>query len=303
MSNFNNNEYQSLVADIIGDTFYKDISLSGKISFIRKYAEVIIRKILDINPSQAVTLGASNIQNRLERLPNHEFIEMAVETIRGKGNQSIHTQHLAGFAPEDFDKVIDALFDMLSFLLINYFEKYDFGSRNDVLYSFSLLPPIIRYKALMFLYRKHPNNISVIDKLVLATVKAFSIDEAIEWVEKEKDALVQMGTVTEKAYNEIVEKGGVELAEIIRSSSPANMYLLCRMKISQVGGEINSRGVLYSDFESALPHYKSKGILMGDDLETKEFNDIMNFLYLGRKEKMKEISSETNPYMVINFIS
>nr|WP_296437818.1 hypothetical protein [uncultured Acetatifactor sp.] len=303
MSNFNNNEYQSLVADIIGDTFYKDISLSGKISFIRKYAEVIIRKILDINPSQAVTLGASNIQNRLERLPNHEFIEMAVETIRGKGNQSIHTQHLAGFAPEDFDKVIDALFDMLSFLLINYFEKYDFGSRNDVLYSFSLLPPIIRYKVLMFLYRKHPNNISVIDKLVLATVKAFSIDEAIEWVEKEKDALVQMGTVTEKAYNEIVEKGGVELAEIIRSSSPANMYLLCRMKISQVGGVINSRGVLYSDFESALPHYKSKGILMGDDLETKEFNDIMNFLYLGRKEKMKEISSETNPYMVINFIS
>lgn len=303
MSNFNNNEYQSLVADIIGDTFYKDISLSGKISFIRKYAEVIIRKILDINPSQAVTLGASNIQNRLERLPNHEFIEMAVETIRGKGNQSIHTQHLAGFAPEDFDKVIDALFDMLSFLLINYFEKYDFGSRNDVLYSFSLLPPIIRYKALMFLYRKHPNNISVIDKLVLATVKAFSIDEAIEWVEKEKDALVQMGTVTEKAYNEIVEKGGVELAEIIRSSSPANMYLLCRMKISQVGGVINSRGVLYSDFESALPHYKSKGILMGDDLETKEFNDIMNFLYLGRKEKMKEISSETNPYMVINIIS
>ena len=277
MSNFNNNEYQSLVADIIGDTFYKDISLSGKISFIRKYAEVIIRKILDINPSQAVTLGASNIQNRLERLPNHEFIEMAVETIRGKGNQSIHTQHLAGFAPEDFDKVIDALFDMLSFLLINYFEKYDFGSRNDVLYSFSLLPPIIRYKVLMFLYRKHPNNISVIDKLVLATVKAFSIDEAIEWVEKEKDALVQMGTVTEKAYNEIVEKGGVELAEIIRSSSPANMYLLCRMKISQVGGVINSRGVLYSDFESALPHYKSKGILMGDDLETKEFNDIMNF--------------------------
>lgn len=54
-------------------------------------------------------------------------------------------------------------------------------------------------------------------------------------MEREKEALVQMGTVTEKAYNEIVEKEGVKLAEIIRSSSPANMYLLCRMKISQVG--------------------------------------------------------------------
>lgn len=40
MSNFNNNAYQSLVTDLIGDTFYKDISVSGRISFIRKYAEV-----------------------------------------------------------------------------------------------------------------------------------------------------------------------------------------------------------------------------------------------------------------------
>lgn len=303
MSNFNNNEYQSLVTDIIGDTFYKDTSLSGKISFVRKYAEVIIRKILDISPSQAVTLGASNIQKKLKTLPNHDFIETAVETIRGKGNQSIHTQHLESFVSEDFDNVIDALFDMLSFLLINYFEKYEFGTRNDVLSSFSLLPPIIRYKVLMFLYKKHPDNISVIDKLVLATVKAFSVDEAIEWVEREKDTLVQMGTVTEKAYNEIAEKESVAFAEMIRRSSPANMYLLCRMKISQVGNMINNRGVLYSDFESALPYYKSKGILIGDDLETKEFNDIMNFLYLGRKEKIKEISSESDPYIVLNFIS
>ena len=158
---------------------------------------------------------------------------------------------------------------------------------------------------LLHLYgtKKHPDNISVIDKLVLAIVKAFSADEATKWVEREKEALVQMGTVTEKAYNEIVEKEGVKLAEIIRSSSPANMYLLCRMKISQVGDMINSRGVLYSDFESALPYYKSKGILIGDDLETKEFNDIMDFLYLGRKEKMKEISNESNPYIILNFIS
>ena len=94
MSNFNNNAYQSLVTDLIGDTFYKDISVSGRISFIRKYAEVVIRKILDIDPNKAVTLGAKNIQNRIKNLPNHEFIETAVETVRGKGNQSTHTQYL-----------------------------------------------------------------------------------------------------------------------------------------------------------------------------------------------------------------
>lgn len=303
MSNFNNNVYQSLVTDLIGDTFYKDTSVSGRISFVRKYAEVVIRKILDIDPNKAVTLGAKNIQNRIKNLPNHEFIEAAVETVRGKGNQSTHTQYLEGFDSEDFDNVVDGLFDMLSYLLISYFEKYEFGSRNDVLYSFSMLPPIIRYKVLAFLHKKHPDNISVIDKLVLATVKAFNIDEATEWVEKEKNTLIKMRTVTEKAFNEIVEKRGIEIAELIKNSSPANMYVLCKMKISQVGDMINSRGVLYSDFESALPHYKSNGILIGTDLEIMEFNDIMDFLYMGRKEKIREISNESNPYVILNFIS
>ena len=166
-----------------------------------------------------------------------------------------------------------------------------------------MLPPIIRYKVLAFLYKKYPENISIIDKLVLATVKAFNVDEATEWVEREKNALIKMGTVTEKAFNEIAEKRGMEIAEFIRNTSPANMYILCKMKISEVGDMVNSRGVLYSDFESALPHYKSKGMLIGDDLETMEFNDIMNFLYMGRKEKIREISNESNPYVILNFIS
>lgn len=54
--------------------------------------------------------------------------------------------------------------------------------------------------------KKHPDNVSVIDKLVLATVKAISVDEATEWVEREKNALVKMGTVTEKVFNEICLK-------------------------------------------------------------------------------------------------
>ena len=88
MSNFNNNSYQSLVADLIGDTFYKDTSVSGRISFVRKYAEVVIRKILDIDPNKAVTLGAKNIQNRIKNLPNHEFIEAAIRVLRTSSGRS-----------------------------------------------------------------------------------------------------------------------------------------------------------------------------------------------------------------------
>ena len=41
-------------------------------------------------------------------------------------------------------------------------------------------------------------------------------------------------------------------------------------------------------FESALTVYKENGVLEEDEPEIQEFNDIMEFLYLGRKEKVKK---------------
>lgn len=302
MSNFNNHEYQCLTTDLIGDIFYTDTSFRGKISTIRQYAEIIIRKILDVEPTQKLTLGQSDIQNRIKSLPNHEFLERAIEAIRGKGNLSTHTQYLDNLTSEDFENIVDSLFDMLSYLLINYFEKYEFGSRNDVMSSFSLLPPIIRYKVLSFLNKKYPDNISVIDKFVLATMKAISVDEATKWVEEHKEILVNMRAMSVKALNETTKYRGAEIAKFLWDSAP-NMYELSKQKISSVGADINAKGVIYSDFETALPYYKEKGILIGDESEIKEFNDIMNFLYLGRKEKLKGLSIERNPFVVLNFLS
>lgn len=37
------------------------------------------------------------------------------------------------------------------------------------------------------------------------------------------------------------------------------------------------------DFESAIEYYQSIGPIQGDSDEIKEFNSIMEFLYLGRK--------------------
>lgn len=295
MSNFNNHEYQALVTDLIGDIFYVDTSLRGKVSTIRTYAEVIVRKVLDIKPNKKITLGKPDIKSKISSLPNHEFIELALQNIKEKGDSYIHTECLDKLVSEDLDKIIDSLFDMLSFLLINYFEKYEFGSRNDVMTAFSLLPPIIRYKVLSFLNKKDPDNIAVIDKLVLAIMKAFSIDEALCWIEKEKNHLTQMKTVSEKAIRAISEKQGPLVAEIIQRSAPDNMYILCKDKISNVGAITSKQGTLYSDFESALPYYKSRGILGGEDTESKEFDDIMDFLYLGRKERLDKLVNEKSP--------
>ena len=302
MSNFSNNEYRQTVTDLIGDMFYKNTSVSGKISFVRKYAEVVIRKILDIEPNDKVTLGAGDIQKRIKTLPNHEFIEAAVKTICRKGNDSIHTQYLGGFNSEDFDEVMDSLFDMLSFLFINYFEKYEFGSRNTIVSAFSLLPPIIRYKVLRFLNKKYPNNIAVIDKLVLATMKAISVEEAEKWVEEQKDILTNMKAMSEKAFDEIAEQRGAEIAKSLWDLAP-NMYQLSKEKISLVGTNIKTNGLVYSDFETALPYYKAKGTLIGTEPEIEEFNDIMHFLYLGRKEKINELSNECNSYVIFCFTS
>ena len=56
MKNFNNEAYKYLASDLIGDIFYAETSYRGKISEVRQYAEVIVRKILDIDPDEKVTL-------------------------------------------------------------------------------------------------------------------------------------------------------------------------------------------------------------------------------------------------------
>lgn len=48
MKKFNNEVYQPLATDLIGDTFYlENRSNTGKISSIRQYTEIIVRRILN----------------------------------------------------------------------------------------------------------------------------------------------------------------------------------------------------------------------------------------------------------------
>lgn len=303
MKKFDNEKYQILAKDLMGDIFYSETSNRNKIATIRQYTEVIVRKILDIDSSKKVTIGAKKISKKIEGLNNSKFLKEALEYIKQDGNQCTHTEYLGEVTADEFDKIVDKLLDMLSFMLINYFETYEFGSRSDVLRSFSLLPPIVRYKVLIFLYNKYPNNIHVIDRLALAIVKAFDKEEAIRWIEEEKNNLINLDTMSDKVFAEIAKNKGIEIAEFIRFSSPyKNMYELCIDKIMKIGIEIDSKGHLYIDFESALPYYKQYGIIDEDSEEIKEFNDIMDFLYLGRRTKLDDFIKLKEPYVVLNAI-
>lgn len=299
MINFNNEEYQILASDLIGDIFYTSTSYRGKISTLRQYAEIIVRRILDIVPQKEITLGDKEIRKSIRGLPNYKIVEKAVNKLKNKGNKTTHTQYRDEVTVEQFNVAIDGLFDLLSYLLISYFEKHKFGTNESIMFAFSILPPIIRYKVLIFLYEKYPDNVSIIDKLVLATVKACDAETAIKWVEENKKSLLQMNAYSENFIDEIAQQDS-DLAEILKYMTPLNMYQLCIDKITQVGATIRRNGLTYSDFESALPYYRQVGRVQGTAPEIQEFNDIMDFLYMGRKERERLCSDANNTIVILD---
>lgn len=301
MSQFNNEEYRVLVSDLIGDVYYTSTSYRGKISTLRQYAEVVIRKILDIDPKQEITLGDKEIRQGIQTLPNHKIVETAVKKLKKKGNKTTHTQYRGEVTIDEFDAATDGLFDLLAYLLINYFEKYEFGTTGNIMFVFSILPPIIRYKVLACLHEKHPNNIAIIDKFVLAMLKACNAETAANWVEENKEDLSKMSGYSDNFIDKIAEHDPSVAIALMAIDLP-NMYQICTDKIEKVGATIRNKGLTYSDFESALPYYKQAGVVQGNTEEINEFNDVMEFLYMGRKERERLCSNIDTTTTVLDMI-
>ena len=295
---FNNEQYETLARDIISDAFYSDMTFRGRISKERQYAELVIRKLLDIDPAETVTVGKKAVVAKINALPDSAFIMNALSVLQPFGNDTTHTQFLGEVTEQDFMKVTDSLFDLIASLLINYFSKYKFGSKPEILRSFSLLPPIIRRKVLEYLYSKDSTNVSVTDKLALAILKSDGKDAALRWLEDNKNVLLAQKAVDMDCYKLVRKERGEESADFLLDNAPS-MYTSCLRKIEIVGEHIAAEGALYLDFESAKPYYEQHGILYGYDNEIKEFNDIMEFLYLGRKGNDIEPSEQV---VILNYL-
>lgn len=282
MANFNNETYQALVSDLLNDAFYLDgASRRGTIAKIRQYAEVVVRKILDLPSGATVELGNGKLQRKIKEKNNPLFLN-AVRTINKIGSECTHTRVTKEIPESDLEKAIKSLFDLYASLLIEFFKKYKFGSNPEIVRSFSILPPIIRYITLDYLYKKYPDNLMVIDKLSLALLKAFDKKTALNWVEDRRSTLEKTHSVTTEAYNATAEKCGEAIANLIDALGP-NMYDLCIARIESVAELIAEKGKLYDDFESAIVFYQQEGRVSGSTADVEEFNSIMDFLYLGRK--------------------
>lgn len=287
MTNFNNQAYKTLVNDLINDAFYLEgASRRGTIAKIRQYAEVVVRRILNLPSDATVELGNGKLQYKIKEKNNMPLLN-AVKAINKIGSECTHTKSTREITEEDVNNTINHLFVLYASLLIEYFEKNEFGSNAEIVHSFSILPPIIRYITLDYLYNKYPDNIMIIDKMSLILLKALNKEAAIKWIEDRKEILEGKHSVTEKGYKAMVDKLGAEFASILYSDAP-NMYNLCIERIELVSEVIKINGKLYDDFESAIDFYQKNGIVSGSSPEIKEFNSIMEFLYLGRRSNRGE---------------
>jgi len=284
MSIFTNKDYEALANDIIKDSFYADNSYGGKIQAERRCAELIIRKVLKLDSNVKVTLGNHQVVNQISSLPHHLFFENAIKVLKPFGDTNSHTGEVTPPIEEDYEKVTNGLFDMFAYLPIRFFDKYKFGSNSNIVRAFSLLPPVIRYKSLNYLYSIDSQNVCVIDKLSLAILKTKGFDETMAWLNSHKNEFESLKTFSDEAYDDVAAKNGEDIARIIANIAPDNLYACCVDRIEKVNDLLDSNGHSYQTFEEALPYYlQYKSTLDDSKADEKEFIDMMDFLYLGRK--------------------
>ena len=305
---YNDEEYRAVVGVYIGDIFYSNASYNSKIADIRKYAEVTVRRLIHRGSKKPLTLGNKYTKEKLrKRGIEEEMFWNALEKINSVGSDRTHTQVTTVATKREFDDVVDSLFDLYAYLFVYFFKRFPFGQNQDIVSSFSILPPIIRYKALNELYLQDPENTIVIDKLTLSILKAFSADKAKEWVDEHKSSLEQMhynDDFSLDAYKNMIAEHGVFFANAVISmvaqQRTETVYDICMDKVLKLSQ--SNWSPLYNSFETALTYYKNNGVVSGDSKEVEEFNALMSFVYMGRKEDADALKKEQEQSFIIDQI-
>ncbi len=275
--------YEEEIVSLISDIHYSNASFSSKVALIRKNTEYIVRRLLHYDSGKKLTLGHPNTQKLLDEKGCVErlFVD-SIEALNVMGSDRTHTQIVPVAKEDEYRIALDNFFNLYAYLFVDYFKKYPFGSNNDVLTAFSILPVRIRYFALLCLYELYPNNMAIIDKLILATAKFKGLDACLDWIEDNKSRLeVLSKEISPDDNKELTRKYGVTVAKMMNEMASRNMYNICIEKAKLIS--LNYKP-LYTNFEQALQFYKAYGTIPGSSIEVKEFNDLMHYVYLGRKE-------------------
>lgn len=302
MKEFCEKEYETLIANLLHDTHYIEISNMGKLKGLRQQAEILVRKLLNIGSDNSIMLGqviekSSNkvIEKRINRLEDGIRIQLIeiVNRINIVARESAHTKRTDEYTNEEIKQVENSILDLYALLFINYFIKYkvDIYFSPIVLHEFSILPPIIRYKTWNYLYEQDKNNIQVVNKLCLSIIKTYDKEKAFKWLNKNEEDIRKIPYPTAEEKIKYIYKGGVEIEPgkyqvSLDFDSYDNMYDLLYAKTVDSRTSINESGVLYKTFEEAIIYFKEykKNKVYSEADEEKELHSLMEFVYLGRKE-------------------
>lgn len=310
MDRFNDREYAILIGNLLHDTQYIEISNMGKLAGLRKHAEVLVRKILDIGNSKKLMLGQvkrnsnnpaikSGMDNLSDELSDR-LIEI-IKKINPLGSDGTHTQHTDDFSDEEVESVEDSILDLYALIFIKYFLDIQVSiySPPQVLYMFSFLPPIIRYKTWNYLFEKDENNIQVVNKLCLSIIKLFNKEFAYKWLEDNSEKIKAIPYPTKQEIEQYYKIHSVEISPGVYQALVSlnfdkynNMYNLLRDKISDSRTSVNESGKLYKSFEEAVEHYNNykSNMIKYNSKEMTMFYSLMDFVYLGRKTKSELFS-------------
>ncbi len=271
MSNFRDEDYVYILGDCLHDIFYVDSSYRGKIAQIRVLSEIIVRKLIDFNPDDQLTIGNTKVLGAVKSLTYGAYYEKCILAVKNDTNDYYatnscsHSKVREQITQDDYNKIHDHLLDLISCLFIQFFSKHSFGTNQKIVKCFSLLPPIIRYKVLTFLYANDSNNMIVIDKLVLVTLKEFGSETATQWVEDNKAHLISIPT---DFYD--------------------NMYQYSLQTVS------TNMKATYKTMEEAKAFFNHNKKEFVEDIEeeVREFAKLMEFFYTGRKVDTTIVPSE-----------
>lgn len=288
---YNDEAYKDLITTIFQDMLYIESSYKNKIHLVREFSEIVLRRLSGFYNEYKLSLGNEKNRNYIKSQGiTEDWFWESVDYINKYGNDSSHTHKTEMPTEDDFNMILDHLFTLYAYLFYAYFKKYSFGSNTEIVSKFSLLPPIIRYKTLEKIYDDNPDNPLVIDKLVLAAVKSYNKEQAVEWVEINKGHLIELSNpVARENKQQLIALVGEEAANQAFVQLEGNMYDHCLRKINLINDYISEFGVLYDDFESAAIYYRRKGHVKGNSKEITDFNSLMEFVYCGRKERDTEL--------------
>ena len=221
--------------------------------------------------------------DKIKKLPESGFLEPGLDNIRKIGNIGSHA-NITIITDEEIEKMIDSLFKMMAYFFIIFFKKNKFGSDSGIVSHFSLLPAIVRYNVLSYLFKEEKNDELIIEKLAVVTLKAFGKEKAIKWLQKNEKKFREIKIRNEEDEENLRKKGDSVSKAILQlsESRPHNLYDYCMGKV------IRLSEYKISPFKSMEDSYEKfeifKKSIDKNDSKRKEFMDIMEFLYLGREK-------------------